>query len=259
MRDDSESGDDLVFLSPPEGPVPEKPDTGASPRLRRSSRKRKSTADPVNKESHPKKKRNSTGNKGADMPRTARTPAKDGQPKEAQTPKEGTAGPTSKDQASSLENLLAGMESRLASKIDSTNSKVEKALDLVAEANTALDDLEMRVIATEKKIEERLVEVENRLEEKMNSKIKTLVLDQLRHAGFDPNLTVGALSSVAMSKTSDNDSYTAALTKTPSVQVTVVKEKKAASQQERQEEKFCLLYTSPSPRDRQKSRMPSSA
>ena len=161
-----------MFLSPPEGPAPDKQDAGASPHLRRSSRKRKSTADPVSKESDSKKKRNLTGNKRSDMPRTARTPAKDGQPKDAQTPKEGAASSASKDQNSSIEALLAGMESRLASKIDSTNSKVERALDLVAEANTALDDLEMRVIATEKKIEEKLVEVENRLQEKMNTKIK---------------------------------------------------------------------------------------
>ena len=33
----------------------------------------------------------------------------------------------------------------------------------------------------------------------------------------------------------------------------------SASQQDTQEESSCLLYTSPSPRDRQKSRMPSSA
>ena len=190
----------------------------------------------MSKETSSKKKRNSTGNKKTtDMPKTARIPAKEGQ-----TPKEATK---EADQASSIEAMLAGMESRLASKIDSTNSKVEKALDLVAETNTALDDLEMRVIATEKKLEERLVEAESRLEKKMNTHIKALVLDQLREAGFDPDLTAGALSMVAMSKTggdvsSVSNTYAAALNKNPGLQVTVVKERKGTSQQERQEERF---------------------
>ena len=190
MRNDSESGDDLVFLSPPDGETPpSNQDTGASPRLRRSSRKRKSTAEPaMSKESGSKKKRNSTGNKkGPEMPKTVRTPPKD-----------------SGSQAASIEALLAGMEARLASKIDATNNKVDRALNLVAEANTALDDLEMRVIATEKKLEGKLEEVESRLESrlegKMNTQVKTLVLDQLKEAGFDPDLSAGALSTVVLSK-----------------------------------------------------------
>ena len=36
-------------------------------------------------------------------------------------------------------------------------------------------------------------------------------------------------------------------------------EQKAADRAAEQTKQFCLLYTSPSPRDRQKSRMPSSA
>ena len=194
MRNDSESGDDLVFLSPPEGETPpSSQDTGASPRLRRSSRKRKSTAEPaMSKESSSKKKRNSTGNKKAEMPKTVRTPPKDS------------------GQAASIEALLAGMEARLASKIDATNNKVDRALNLVAEANTALDDLEMRVIATEKKLEGKLEEVENRLESrlegKMSSQVKNLVLDQLKEAGFDPDLSAGALSTVVLSRTSNESS-----------------------------------------------------
>eukprot|EP01015_Nassula_variabilis_P010265 TRINITY_DN18193_c0_g1_i1.p3 TRINITY_DN18193_c0_g1~~TRINITY_DN18193_c0_g1_i1.p3 ORF type:complete len:118 (+),score=38.52 TRINITY_DN18193_c0_g1_i1:38-355(+) len=38
-----------------------------------------------------------------------------------------------------------------------------------------------------------------------------------------------------------------------------MQEAAAAQQQKQKEDKSCLLYTSPSPRDRQKSRMPSSA
>ena len=118
---------------------------------------------------------------------------------------------------------------------------MDKALDLVAETNTALDDLEMRMIATEKKLEERLVEVENRLERRMNTHIKSLVLDQLREAGFDPDLTAGALSAGTTRTAGVSDAsntYAAALNKNTSVQVTVVKERRGMGQQEKQEERF---------------------
>ena len=135
------------------------------------------------------------------------------------------------------------MESRLASKIDSTNSKVEKALDLVAEANTALDDLEMRMIATENNIEKKLADVESRLEEKMNTQVKTMVMNQLREAGFDPDLTAGALSTITQTRTGIDGSYASAVNKSQApagsgLQVTVIKEKNTKTQQERQEDRF---------------------
>ena len=50
MRNDSDSNDDLVYLLPDGEALTEKPDAGASPKLRRSTRKRKSTAvDEANK------------------------------------------------------------------------------------------------------------------------------------------------------------------------------------------------------------------
>ena len=88
------------------------------------------------------------------------------------------------------------MEGRLESKIDLTNSKVEKALSLVEETNTALEDLEMRVAATETALEIRLQEVEARLQEKITGQVKSMVLGQLREAGFDPDLTAGALTTL---------------------------------------------------------------
>ena len=84
------------------------------------------------------------------------------------------------NQASTLEALLVGMEGRLGSKIDSTNSKVEQALSLVVETNTALEELELKVMATEAALEMRLVEVEARLQEKMTSQVKNMVLDKGR-------------------------------------------------------------------------------
>ena len=163
--------------------MPDKPDEGASPHLRRSSRKRKSTAGEADmpKDSSSKKKRNSTGNKtSTTMPRVPRSPVSDNK----------AAG----QQASTLETLLAGMEGKLGLKIDSTNNKVEKALTLVAETNTALEELELKVAATEAAIEKRLAEAEARLQVRMAGQVKNKVLDQLRVAGIDPDLTAGALT-----------------------------------------------------------------
>ena len=197
MPSSVESGDELVFLSPEEGPTPEKQgqSQGASPQLRRSSRKRKSVAGPdMSKGSGSKKKRNSTGNKKTppkEMPRVTRSPAKEGP---------GTAGKSEQSQEqtqprqTSLERLLAGMEARLASKIDATNSKVEKALELVAEASTALEDLELKIVDTEMNLERQLAETEDRLEKKMTTQVKTMVMDQLAAAGFDQDLSAGDLS-----------------------------------------------------------------
>ena len=41
MRDDSESGDDIVFLTPEGNPVPEQPDQGASPPPEEISKEKK--------------------------------------------------------------------------------------------------------------------------------------------------------------------------------------------------------------------------
>ena len=94
------------------------------------------------------------------------------------------------------------MEGRLASKIDATNTKVEKALEIVAEMNTALEDQELKVTETENAIERRLSEVEARLEAKMNEQVKTLVLNQLRDAGFDPDLWAGTLTTLQTTQAS---------------------------------------------------------
>ena len=82
-----DSEEDLVFLTPEGEPVPEKPDQGASPHLRRSSRKRKSLASESMPKSSKKKKQSSPGgvspaakdkehnNDTTNMPRVTRTPA----------------------------------------------------------------------------------------------------------------------------------------------------------------------------------------
>ena len=106
MSDSESEGDDVVFLSPEETAEDleeaNKKDQGASPTLRRSSRKRKSVIVQGNmsKNSASKKKKGSP-DPGKSMPRIPRTPQGTGPPveEEQQTKK-----------PSELETLLLAME-----------------------------------------------------------------------------------------------------------------------------------------------------
>ena len=119
------------------------------------------------------------------------------------------------------------MEGRLGSKIDTTNMKVDKALTLVIEANAALVELELKVAATEESVAGKIGETEVRIMTEVNTKVKTIVLDQLKAVGFDPDLSAGDLSTRMSART-----YAAAasrrVTDTSTVQTV----------QDRQEEKF---------------------
>ena len=64
-----------------------------------------------------------------------------------------------------------------------------------------------------------------------------MVLDQLREAGFDPDLTAGALSTIQTTRTTVNGSYAAAVA-SRNVQPAGCPPKKKMSQQEKQEDKF---------------------
>ena len=92
-----------------------------------------------------KKKRNFTGNKvqPEEMPKVPRSPVS-GATAQAAAPASQTQD-KARPQAMTLESLLAGMEERLGSKIDTTNTKVEKALELVAKTNIALEDLDIKM------------------------------------------------------------------------------------------------------------------
>lgn len=212
MPSEPDSGDDLVFLSPEGELAPDQPDTGASPKLRRSTRKRKSTAGDTGmpRGSESKKKRNSTGNKKSPktqesaMPKLPRTAANDGPPPTPSQPQ--SQAQPQPSQTQTLEALLAGMEGRLGSKIDTTNTKVDRALTLVAETNSAIEDLELKVAASEEAIDKKLDEVEARIQ----SKVKTMVLDQLREAGFEPDLSAGALTMIRNSRMTNQSMYAAA-------------------------------------------------
>ena len=91
---------------------------------------------------------------------------------------------------------------------------------------------------TENAIERHLSKVEARLEAKMNKQVKTLVLNQLRDPGFDPDLTAGALTTLQTtqaSRISVQGSYATAASKDrtcPDIQ------DRRRTKEEKQEEKF---------------------
>ena len=188
---DSEGdGDDLAFLSPEESFDQQAHDQGASPTLRRSNRKRKSVSVPGNmsKTSTTKKKKNSPDNPGKSMPRIPRTPQG-----AAGTSEERTGGENA-ESANGLEGLLLAMENRLAARIDKASEAAREAVDIAKKTNAALEDLELKVEASEVLIREELKETEERVMKRVEDKVKDMVDNQLRAAGFDQDLSAGDLT-----------------------------------------------------------------
>ena len=219
VRSDSENENEaeLVFLSPEEEPPRPKTtqvqaDQGASPVLRRSNRKRKSTAaysdSEMSRNSGSKKKKGSSPEVNKTMPKIPRTPQAQEQPAQQSTPQpQGQA--QAQPQVSAIEALLTGMEGRLSSKIDSTNEKVDRALSLVADTNAALENLENRVADNESKVADIMTGI--------GTNVKGIVLEQLRAVGFDPDLSAADLSTRLSARPVNGSSvsYAAVATRTP--------------------------------------------
>ena len=244
MRNESECGDDIVFLSPEGESPPAKPDAGASPRLRRSSRKRKSTAggeDSMSKGASSKKKKTSP-NKSPNMPKVARSPAKGAQP-----PTTGTT-PTSKtpQQGQSFEALLLAMEGRLSAKLEKASEASKEAANQAKLNSESLELLESRVDANEACLMEALgrsearimAKVQAQVEDLLQGRVKELVDAQLHAAGFDQDLTAGDLSlrnSVQVcNETSGKNSYAAAASQSSRSSLQLVTKTK----EEKQDMKF---------------------
>ena len=200
-KDKDNDQDDLVFLSPEEEFESDRTveDQGASPTLplRRSNRKRKSTADDMSKNSASKKKKASPGpgrdDPGRSLPRIPRTPQT--QSDNHQTPgaeTNGTAG------TAGIEALLLAMKNRLAAKIELTSEAARKASDMAQRTNNALEDLELKVEATEVGLREDFKEVvreaEDRIRMSVQEQVRGMVDEQLRMAGFDQDLSAGDLT-----------------------------------------------------------------
>ena len=243
VRSDSENENEaeLVFLSPDEEPV-KKPaaaaaDQGASPVLRRSNRKRKSTASfcdsDMSKNSGSKKKKSSP-DPGKSMPRIPRTPQAPGQDPgqpQATQPQAASAAPL----GSCLEGLLAGMEERLASKMDENNKAVKQT-------NEALLAVEEKVANNDAALRAALQASEARIMSHFQDAVKGMVLDQLRSAGFDPDLSAGALTLPSVTDSRLVPSTSAAMPSSYAAVTSIALEKTARKpdkiQAERREDRF---------------------
>ena len=93
-------------------------------------------------------------------------------------------------EAAGLERILVGMETRILAKIGSTNRAVNDAVTLARITKDSLEALEDKVDENEAAIRRALEECEERMMNKFQSTVKDMVLDQLRAAGFDPDLTL---------------------------------------------------------------------
>ena len=214
MQDSDPEGDrdDVIFLSPDESPPKSKDnDPGASPVLRRSNRKRKSVSaancpppgGEMSKGSSAKKKKASPSKAeepGKAMPKIPRTPvAQDAKAADPPT-NAGEKGKETPDKGGEFERLLAAMEARLSSKIDAASKAVSQAVLMSKLTNDALGSLEEKVDSNEEALRREIRESETRVRTEMRENIKDLVDNQLKAAGFDPDLSAGALSSLAPSR-----------------------------------------------------------
>lgn len=188
------------------------------------------------------------------MPKIPRTPQQPPEPREGpcsadkqeQTPGTPASANHQATPAPNLEALLLAMEGRLSSKMDTTNQKVDKALNLAAETNNALEELESKVADSEEAIQEQLTRVVTRLQDNIEkteerlhthfkTQVKTMVHDQLRSAGFDLDLTAGALSTINQT----NNTYASVTAHRPEGAENS-SGNNPKTRQERQEEKFWL-------------------
>ena len=205
MRSDSDSGEDLAFLSPPEeGPARGGTDVGASPHLRRSSRKRKSTAgteDNMVKESSSKKKKSSPK-----MPKVARSPPKaqaqaQARPQHDQTQSQPPTQASGTSQVS-FEALLQAMEGRIMAKLEKASEASKEAAHQAKLNSEGIEQLESRVDENEACLMDALVKsearimgkVQEQIQEAISGQVREMVNDQLTAAGFDRDLSAADLS-----------------------------------------------------------------
>ena len=88
------------------------------------------------------------------------------------------------------------MEERLAGKIEATNKAAKEAVALSKLTKDSLEALEEMVENNEEAFKKAIEEAEERIMAKMSDKFESMVRHQLLEAGFDPSLTVGALSTI---------------------------------------------------------------
>ena len=184
-----DSEEEQVFQSPEWEPAPGAKDSvGASPQLRRSARKRKSTAGDDSLVT--KKKRQSP----TKMPKVTRSPK--GQTSQDQAQAQGQG------QAQAFEAMLMAMEGRITAKIEKASEASREAAHQAKLNSEGLELLESRVDANEGCLMDALRESETRIMETVTTKIQELVQEhvkemvgaELHAAGFDRDLTAADMS-----------------------------------------------------------------
>ena len=111
----------------------------------------------------------------------------------------------------------------------------------MTEANTALEDLEIKVVDLDMKVTEtesavngKLEEEEGRITENMSTKVRAMVIGQLKEAGFDPDMTAADLSTRMSARPGYVNSYASAAAAPGLTDQTIT----GTSKQNRQEEKY---------------------
>ena len=189
-----------------------------------------------------RKKQGGRDDPGRSLPRIPRTPQAQGDSQQA--PGTDTPG------AVGIEALLLAMENRLAAKIKQTSEAARRASDMAKRTNEALEDLELKVEATEIGLSEDFKEVvkeaEVRIRVSVQEQVKGMVDEQLRMAGFDQNLSAGDLamrSSVVRMQGGEDLSKVATFVRSyaaaASLPVLGSVEREVLTKGERQEAKFC--------------------
>ena len=133
-----------------------------------------------------------------------------------------------------MEDLLIAMEARLS-------AKIEKTVRLADLTNEGLDQLELKVNANEAKMRAALVQSEGRIMEEVGRKVKGMVDDQLRAAGFDQDLSAADLS-VRRLVTLVADSY--ARVAAGSIPASTSVQRVTKTKEEKQEDNFWLCRRS---------------
>ena len=186
---DLEEQEEEVFKSPEWEPDTPGQDQGASPQLRRSARKRKSTAGEEGPSKNSSKKKKSSPDH---MPKTARSPPKAQGNAQAKTPQD----------TQSFEALLIAMENRLSAKLEKASQAALRAADRAELNCEGIVQLESRVDANEECLMAALKESETRIMAKVqaqmndmvNTQVAGMVSAQLTAAGFDQNLSASDLT-----------------------------------------------------------------
>ena len=105
------------------------------------------------------------------MPKIPRTPQGQAQAQDAE-PQPGTSGPDGQSKTGGVEAILAGMESRLAKKMDETKRTVQEVLTMAQMNSQAIEALEERVDDNREDMTKALRDLDEKLTARMDGQVK---------------------------------------------------------------------------------------